>query len=506
MTPDYLLKIIAAGEGLHTEFKAARSGLPGSLFESICAMLNTDGGLIFLGVADDGTITGVEPDKVINLKQDIANLSNNPQQLDLPYLLLPFEVELQGKPVIVIQMPLSSQIHKHKGEIFLRSEDGDYKVRGTHQLAGIINRKLGIFTEQRLVPQSGVEDLRNDLLDRARNLIRANNENHPWLDLPDTELLRLAGLLVENPETGKPCLTLAGILLFGNDLQIQQAVPAYKIDCLLKRHDTDRYDDRVIIRPNLLDAYDLMMAFVEKHLNDPFYLDGTQRISLRSKIFREAISNIISHREYTSGSPARLMIYADKVVLDNPCTAHFFGRITEENLQPFAHNPNLCKFMIQLGRFDELGSGVRNINKYLPLYAQGAKPEFWEKDHGFTLILPLKSDTPALSRPESQPESRPESRPESGVESRLESQLESALAAKVMIMLNRGDFGKVALAAGLGHKTVSGELKKQVKRLLTSGLIEMTIPDKPNSRLQKYRLTDKGRQLTEQAVEEAGHE
>jgi ATP-dependent DNA helicase RecG len=49
----------------------------------------------------------------------------------------------------------------------------------------------------------------------------------------------------------------------------------------------------------------------------------------------------------------------------------------------------------------------------------------------------------------------------------------------------------------LGHKTVSGELNKQVKRLQALGLIEMTMPEKPNSRLQKYRLTNKGHSLLE---------
>jgi ATP-dependent DNA helicase RecG len=86
-----------------------------------------------------------------------------------------------------------------------------------------------------------------------------------------------------------------------------------------------------------------------------------------------------------------------------------------------------------------------------------------------------------------QPESRPESR--------LESRLESPLAAKILLALHDKPAGKAALAALFGHKTVSGELKKQILRLLVEDLIEMTIPEKPNSRLQKYRHTAKGRAL-----------
>lgn len=49
------------------------------------------------------------------------------------------------------------------------------------------------------------------------------------------------------------------------------------------------------------------------------------------------------------------------------------------------------------------------------------------------------------------------------------------------------------LAKFLGHTSASGELHKQIKRLLAHELIEMTLADKPNSRLQRYRLTADGR-------------
>lgn len=77
----------------------------------------------------------------------------------------------------------------------------------------------------------------------------------------------------------------------------------------------------------------------------------------------------------------------------------------------------------------------------------------------------------------------------------LESRLESKLAARVILILQNEEIGKLQIVRALGHETVSGELNKQIKQLLKLGIIEMTIPYIPNSRLQKYRLTLNGSEL-----------
>ncbi len=103
--------------------------------------------------------------------------------------------------------------------------------------------------------------------------------------------------------------TLAAALLFGKEELLQQLIPAYKIDALVRRENLDRYDDRLNIRVNLIDAYDLLMEFIAKHLPDPFHLEGAQRINLREKIFREVPARApgihgcpAGHRDYLSGS------------------------------------------------------------------------------------------------------------------------------------------------------------------------------------------------------------
>jgi ATP-dependent DNA helicase RecG len=67
------------------------------------------------------------------------------------------------------------------------------------------------------------------------------------------------------------------------------------------------------------------------------------------------------------------------------------------------------------------------------------------------------------------------------------------MAKKIIVCLKKSPMSKSELSVALGHSTISGKLNLRVSEMLNQGLIERTIPDKPNSRLQKYRLTEKGR-------------
>jgi len=382
--------LLAMGEGIRLEYKEAKTSLPTNVFETICAMLNRDGGDILLGVDDQGNVPGIDPRSMGKIQTDIVNLSNNPQKLDPPFILFPVEHVLENRKIMLVSVPASSQVHKTNGIVFDRSNDGDFCVTQPHRIAELSNRKRATYTENIIYSATTLDDLRLDMLPRLRNLMLTRGPNHPWRELDDEQLLLKAGLFRKDQETGKEGFTLAAILLLGKDETIRSALPHYKIDALVRKVQMDHYDDRDRIDCNLIEAYDRLMAFIAKHLPDPFYLEGDARIHLRDKIFREVIANFLVHREYMSAHPARLIIYKDHVNTSNASNYRIEGVLDPEKVVPFSKNPVIAKFFAQLSWVEEIGSGMMNIGKYLPHYTPGGVPKYTDGPV-FTTAIPLPS-------------------------------------------------------------------------------------------------------------------
>ena len=226
------------------------------------------------------------------------------------------------------------------------------------QIAELYNNKRAHYTEGIIYEKVAFDDFKADLFPVIRNLIKSNKANHPWLALSDEQLLQKAGLWKKDYNSGKEGYTLAAVLLLGKDELIQQILPHYKIDALVRIQNTDRYDDRLYIQTNLIDAYNQLLGFVEKHLPDKFYMEGGQRKSLRTAIFREIVANLLVHREYTNAYPATFIIYNDRVETLNANNPKVKGLLNIATFSPYPKNPLLAKFFIELGWVDQLGSEI----------------------------------------------------------------------------------------------------------------------------------------------------
>jgi len=82
-----------------------------------------------------------------------------------------------------------------------------------------------------------------------------------------------------------------------------------------------------------------------------------------------------------------------------------------------------------------------------------------------------------------------------GAESGVESGVESEMASKVFSILMTGPMGKAEIARKLGKSKPTRYLNELMAHLVQQVFVQYTLPEKPNSRMQKYRLTEKGRQM-----------
>ncbi|MBT3215791.1 MAG: AAA family ATPase [Deltaproteobacteria bacterium] len=389
MNSDQINQILSKGEGKRIEYKESKNALPSDLYDSIVSLANTEGGTVILGADNDGNTTGINPENTVQFISDIATALNSPDCVSPSLFLAPESIEHTDVNIIIIDVHRSSVLHNHAGRIYWRDGDADLDITDDQsKISELYFQKRNSFSEAIIYPALNIEDLSDNLFQQAKAIIRGLNANHPWLSISFEQLLREASLFVKDFHTGKEGLTLGAALIFGEDSVIQNILPAYKVEAMVRRDNVDRWDDRITLRTNLIHTYQKLLEFIRKHLPEKFYMEKGQRKDLREAIFREVIGNLIVHREYTDARSSDLIITQKDVVTTNPNNPIFHGPLDPKRFTPYPKNPNIRKFFTAFGWTDEIGSGVRNTNKYLKHYVPGAEPLFVENEL-FRIQIPM---------------------------------------------------------------------------------------------------------------------
>ncbi|WP_165252550.1 RNA-binding domain-containing protein [Adlercreutzia sp. ZJ304] len=373
MSPSEFESQLAQGEGQTIEFKRCSTFPHADTFETVCSFANRIGGNIYLGVENDGSIRGVDPLSILDIERNIVNVTGNPAVFT-PSPALEFEkIEYNNKLVIRIWVPMGPSVYRYKNVIYDRIADVDAKVTNDDQISLMYIRKKSYYSEQKVFPYIEFSDLRPDLIDRARSMAATNRRDHPWTNLDDKQLLHAAGLYTHDRERGLSGYTLAAALLLGTDELIRSVCPAYLTDAIVRIENKDRYDDRLMVRTNLMEAYAQLSSFCRRHLPDRFLLENDQRVSARDVIVRELISNVLIHREFLSAVPAQVTIDEQGIHTRNASKSVFNGQITLADFSPRPKNPLIADFFTQVGLAEEMGSGTRNLYKYSLAYT-GTEP------------------------------------------------------------------------------------------------------------------------------------
>ena len=276
-------KLIQNGEKLDVEFKESKDALTKDIYDSVCSFNNRNGGHILLGVTDKRKVVGVNPDKVDKIIKEFTTSINNSQKVYPPLYLVPVPVKLGKKTIIYIRIPEGCQVCRHNGKIWDRSYEGDINITDNSELVyKMYARKQNSYFVNRVYPNLGIDFLDTLVIEKARKMAIARDQNHSWKYMNDGELLRSANLILTDPDTNKEGFTLAAILLFGKDNSIMSVLSQHKTDAIFRVENKDRYDDRDVIITNLIDSYNRLMSFGQKHLNDLFILDGIVSVKARA--------------------------------------------------------------------------------------------------------------------------------------------------------------------------------------------------------------------------------
>ncbi len=388
-TQEKFIALTRKGEDTRIEYKTCTEDVSESLYESVCSFLNHSGGQILVGVQNDGTIIGINPDKAEDLKSNIVTSINNPELfLPCPYFT-PRIMEVEGKTVMLLDIPCGQYVYRFKGRYWDRNEDADIDVTDQPELLlSIFERKNPHLFEERIVEELTMEQLDAKTFQYCRNILATIKPSHSWLQMTDEEILLSTHLAKK--DDGKLQLKYAALILFGTEDAITELMPRYRFEavfhmCTYAQYNDmsqfpNRYDDRRTLRLNLIQVYDQLGAFVERYLPDKFYLPANtmQRQNLRWDLFREIVGNLCVHTDFSSGYACFFHVFKDRVVTKNPTRLLPEipeGELTIQQLSNYTKNPLLVRVFHELNWAEDLGSGTRNILRYAPLYYPDYKIE-----------------------------------------------------------------------------------------------------------------------------------
>ena len=378
-----ILDAIGAGESRDWEFKSAKGGLPGSLWETYSAMANTDGGTIVLGVGEQNGIFSLDGlDKPDQIHRNFWNIVNDRGKVSIN-LLTDADVRpvvSGGKTVLVIQVPRAA---RRQRPVFIglnplvgtyrRNNEGDY-----HCTEDEVGRMLADRSEEsadsRILERFSLADLDPDSLRQFRNRFSARTPAHPWLALDEKSLLEKLGGWRQDRQSGADGLTVAGLLMFGKDESIRDpaALPQYHID--YREHLTDdpqvRWTDRLTIDGtwvgNVFQFYQKVVVRLLADLKLPFQMgpDLFRRDdTIVHEAVREAFVNALIHADYRGQGGVVIEKFRERFEFSNPGSLLLsFEQVVRGGVSE-CRNKSLQLMFQMIGGGEKAGSGIDKIRQ-----------------------------------------------------------------------------------------------------------------------------------------------
>jgi len=361
---DDLSKIIAKGEDSTRQFKAdIRNGE--SLAAEMAALANSEGGTIYIGVADDGSLPGLARKDVTRINQLISNAAS--QLVRSPLSVQTRNIEtVRGRIVIEIIVPkgLDKPYFDKNGVIWLKCGADKCRINSKEELRRLFQISDQFHADE-LPTKAGIDKLdKLRFRDFLRDVFRLNYPERPAelirllqnMDLAtDQGKLNLAGVLLfaERPEWIKPQFVIKAIRYPGNDI-----------------HASDYVDTEDFSGP-MRKVFDDALAFVMRNLHKVQAGRGVNAPGLPEipeTVFEELLVNALIHRDYLISAAIRLFIFDNRIDIISP--GHLPNNLTVEKIRAGIsniRNPILVSFVAKgLLPYHGLGSGIKRALEKWP--------------------------------------------------------------------------------------------------------------------------------------------
>lgn len=372
-------------EGADVEYKAARGGLPGSLWETYSAFANTDGGTIWLGISQtDGILDPHGVDDADRLLSDLWSGANNREKVscnllqspDVTVVPLPDSI----RPLIAIRVPRASRRerpvyvgpHPFRGT-YRRNFEGDYRCT-EDEVRRMFADQSDESADSRILTGFMRSDLHPESIRQFRNRFASRTPDHAWLREDEEGLLTRLGALRHDRTANVLGVTVAGLLMFGRTEAITapEAIAGFHVD-YRERFSEDpavRWTDRLTAdgtwEANVFQFYQQVIVKLSTGpgIKQPFQRDAEgyrRQVTPVHEALQEALVNALIHADYSGQGGIVIDRYQDRLVFSNPGTLLvsreqlFSGGISE------CRNKSLQKMFQMLGVGDKAGSGIDKI-------------------------------------------------------------------------------------------------------------------------------------------------
>lgn len=318
----------------------------------ICAFANSAGGVLYIGINDDGNVIGVK-----NAKELVYNIPNKVKD----YLGILVQTTIKRKKnleYICIKVEAHPYPVSLRGRYYIRSGSHTYEAVGM-ELDRLMLKKQGIRWEKLTGHKSSLQDLDPYIIEYYKNIAINNKTLTKKETEVDTETL-LKNLRLYN---GKE-LSYAALLLFGKDPENWVYNSFIKI-CKLDSK------NNIISKEKVTGPLIIQLEQTIKLLEEKYKIEETYEIN--ENILKEIMTNAIIHKSYDAQVPIEISIYNNKLIIWN--ASEFPKDLTKETIYnphpSIPYNPRIANAFYKCGLASLWGLGTDKIKEESKLLGLG---------------------------------------------------------------------------------------------------------------------------------------